>query len=286
MGRKRADLPRGLLGGNMEELIVIKQLPIIEERLQTLKDRWEQRAADAEAMVCTEETIQAVKAFRAEMRKEFESAEALRKEIEAQIMFPVYAFRKTYKDCITASFDKADGCCKDKIYEVENEQKRRCEEGLRDYFAELCAVHHLDWLEYERAGIKVDMASAKAKTPKRLREQLVTFVVGVSESVERISALENADEIMVEYSRTLDATGAICTVQDRHRRIEQERAAQEARKAVLEQEAEAVRRVESLAPPVQVDPPKIVKCTFTVRTTMDKLKKLKQFLEVEGIQYE
>lgn len=270
----------------MDELIVVRQLPVIEEHLQALKDRWEQRASDAEAMVCTEETIQSVKAFRAETRKEFETAEALRKEIEAQIMAPVYAFRKTYNDCITTSFDKADGCCKDKISDVENDMKRRCEDGLRDYFAELCAVRHLDWLEYERAGIKVDMASAKAKTPKKLRDQLAAFVAQVGDSVDRIIALENAEEIMVEYRQTLDAAGAFCTVQERHQRIEEERAAQEARKSVAAQEAEVVRRVEALATPVQDEPPKTVKCTFTVHTTMDKLKKLKQFLESEGIKYE
>ena len=48
----------------MDDLIVVKQLPVIVEHLRTLKERWEQRALDAEAMVCTEETIQAVKAFR------------------------------------------------------------------------------------------------------------------------------------------------------------------------------------------------------------------------------
>ena len=97
--------------------------------------------------------------------------------------------------------------------------KRRCEDGLRDYFADLCALHHLDWLVYERAGIKVDMSSAKAKTPKRLQEQLTEFVVGVSESIERINLLDNAAEIMVEYQRSLNVADAICTVQERHRRM-------------------------------------------------------------------
>ena len=120
----------------------------------------------------------------------------------------------------------------------------------------------------------------------KLREQLAAFVAGVAESVDRINTLEDAGEIMVEYQRTLDAADAICTVKERRRRIEEQRQFQEARSAIRAQEAEMVRRVEALAPPVAVEAPKTVKCTFIVRTTMDKLKKLKEFLNMEGIQYE
>lgn len=165
--------------------------------------------------------------------------------------------------------------------------KRRCEDGLRNYFDELCAVHHLDWLTYERAGIKVDMASAKAKAPKKLREQLKAFVDDVAENVRHIAVLEDAEEIMVEFQRSLDAGGAICTVQERRRRIEEEKAAQAARRAAQEQEAEMVRRVEALAPPVTVEAPEpVFKCTFTVRAAKPQLRKLKEFLNMEGIQYE
>lgn len=268
------------------ELIRVVALPVIEEQLRTLKDRWEQRAAEAESMVCTEDTVRAVKAFRAEMRREFDEVEALRKAAKQAVMESYNQFEAVYKECVTAAFQRADNACSRKVSEVEEDMKQRCEDGLRDYFSELCAVHHLDWLTYERAGVKVDMASAKAKTPKKLREQLAAFVTGVAESVERINTLEDAGEIMVEYQKTLDAAGAICTVKDRHQRIKEQEQFREARSAIRAQEAEMVRRVEALAPPVQAEPPKTVKCTFTVRTTMDKLKKLKEFLNMEGIQYE
>ena len=267
-------------------LIEIEQPPIIVERLHLLKEKWEKSSEDAEAMVCTEETVQACKAARAELNKEFDILEEKRKAVKQAILEPYNAFEAVYKECVTEPRNRAISSYSTKINEVEAEQKRRCEEGLRDYFAELCVVHHLDWLEYERAGIKVDMASAKAKTPAKLRKQLMEFVVSIAESVERVSALDDANEIMVEFKRTLNATDAICTVQERHRRIEEQRKAQETRAAAVQQEAEAVRRVEALAPPVQAEPQKTVKCTFTVRTTMDKLKKLKEFLETEGIQYE
>lgn len=282
--KEKEERKRGTVTG---ELIVVKQLPVIEEQLRTLKDRWEQLAADAKSMVCTEDTIQSVKAFRADMRKEFDEVEFLRKKTKQKVMEPYNRFEAVYEECITNAFQRADSACSRKVSEIENGMKRRCEDGLRDYFSELCAVHHLDWLTYERAGIKVDMASAKAKTPKKLREQLAAFVAGVAENVDRINLLDDAGEIMVEYQRTLDAASAICIVKERHRRVEEQKAAQEARKDERERETEMVRRVEALAPPVVVEALEpIVKCTFTVRATRAQLRKLKEFLNMEGIKYE
>lgn len=269
------------------ELIVVKQLPEIEERLRTVKDSVDKRVQDALSLVCTEETVQAVKAERAKLNQEFAILEDQRKAAKKAVLDPYERFESVYKECVSIAFKQADAALKNKIDDVESEMKRRCEDGLRDYFLELCTVHHLDWLTYERAGIKVDMASAKAKTPKKLQEQLAAFVAGVSESVDRINMLEDAGEIMVEYQRTLDAAKAICDVQERHQRIEEQKAAQEARKAVKAQEAQMVRRVEALSPPVVAEAPEpVVKCTFTVRATRSQLRKLKEFLNMEGIRYE
>ena len=281
----------------MENLIVVKQLPIIEEQLRTLKERWEQRAFDAESMVCTLDTVQSVKEFRAEMKKEFEEAETLRKAAKKAIMEPYDQLEEVYRECVTAPFQKADRALSGKISEVEADIKAHCEDGLRDYFAELCAVHHLDWLAYEQAGIKVDMASARAKTPKKLREQLSAFVAGVAESVDRINTLEDAGEIMVEYQKTLDAAGAICTVKERHRRIEEQKKFQETRNTIRAQEEEMVRRVEALAPPVVVESPdleKTVRVSLVMHPTRsqyeDKIKpimiELKKICDMEGIKYE
>lgn len=279
----------------MENLIEVKQLPIIVEYLSTQKEKWERDALEAESLVCTEDTLKAVKGKRTEIGKEFEDIEARRKAVKNAIMGPYIAFETIYKDCITDQYKRAYASLTGKINEVEADIKARCEADLREYFDELCAVHHLDWLTYERAGIKVDMASAKAKTPKKLREQLAAFVARVAESVDRINLLDDAAEIMAEYKKQdhLDAAKAICDVKERHRRIEEQKAAQEARAAIREQESEAVRRVEALAPPVVVkaaekDPNEIIpRLTFTcINATRAQLRRVREFLNMEGIKYE
>lgn len=288
-------MERNLLADTVTaELIVVKQIPVIEERLISQKEKWEREVRDAEAMLCTEETLAAVKAARARCNQEFAIFEEQRKDVKRMILEPYNHFEAVYKDCVTDSHDQAVSAYNKKISNTESEIKRLCEEGLRDYFAELCAVHHLDWLAYERAGIKVDMASAKAKTPSKLRKQLAEFVVSVADSVDRIIALEDAGEIMAEYKRTLNASDAICTVQERRRRVEEQEKELEARKAAREQEAAMVRRVEALAPPVvmakpfEKGPDEIIpKLTFTViNATRAQLRRVREFLNMEGIQYE
>lgn len=222
-----------------------------------------------------------------------DSLEAQRKAVKAAVMGPYNAFEAVYRECVLDALKSADVSLKVKIDDVENEQKRRCEEGLRDYFVELCAVHHLDWLTYERAGVKVDMASAKAKTPSKLRKQLAEFVAKVNDGVNTISSMDNAEEIMVEFRECLDASRAISIVLERRRRIEEQKSAQEARKSAMDREAETVRRVEALAPPVVVkagesDQNEVVpRLTFTcINATRAQLRRVREFLNMEGIQYE
>ena len=186
----------------MNDLIQVIQLPVIEERLRSLKETVDKQVTDALALVCTEETVQTVKAVRSDLNKQFQALEEQRKEVKRAVLGPYEQFEAVYKECVSDGFKRADAVLKVKISDVEAEMKRRCEEGLREYFSELCTAEHVEWLTYDRAGVTVDMASAKAKTPKKLREQLAGFVANVSRGVEMISSMDDAEEIMVEFKRT------------------------------------------------------------------------------------
>lgn len=270
----------------MENLIAAKSLPVSQSDIQAIRERGDLLEKDARSLICTPESLSAVKAARAEVQKEYDALEEARKALKAWAMEEYKRFEADYRAASKGYVD-ALALYSREIQETEDSIKSDCEDGLREYFAELCAVYRLDWLAYERAGIKVDMASAKAKTPKRLREQLAAFVKDVSENVSVISGMDNAGEMMVEYQRCLNFADAYDAVQERHRLIEKQKAAQEARKAEQEREEEMVRRVEALAPPVVVEAPEpVVKCTFTVRATKSQLRKLKEFLSMEGIVYE
>lgn len=271
-------------------LIQIIQLPIIKERLHFLKGFVDERVAEAMSMVCTDDTVIAVKATRAELSALFNEAETQRKNVKNAVMQPYLDFEKVYKECISEPFKKADADLRGKIVSVESEMKRACEQRLREYFDELVHSRYMDFLRFEQAGISVTLTDAKAKTqpPKKLREQVDQFVDRVAQDVEMIATLPDCDEVMAVYKQTLNATQAIAAVNERHRQIEEAKAEQERRRAAKAQEAEAVRKVEAFAPPtVEVPEPEadLLTCTFTVNDTRERLKLLKQFLDANGYKY-
>ena len=276
----------------MNELIRVAQIPIIEDRLHEVKARVDKRVADAMALVCTEETVQTVKATRTELNKEFGELEDLRKAVKAAVLDPYNRFEAVYRECVSIAYKSADADLKQKVNDVETDMKRRCEAVLREYYTELCAAHHIDFVPFERTGVVVSLADAKAKTqpPKKLREQLTQFISKVDQGVNLIASMDDADEIMEAYHKSLDAAVAIGIVQERHRRIEEAKAARAAREEAQSREAEAVKKVEAFAPPVVREPEvaaePIGRYRFTVTATKTQLKKLKEFMNMEGIQYE
>ena len=272
-------------------LIQIVQLPIIKERLHFLKGFVDQRVSEAMSMVCTEETVIEVKQIRSELSALFKEAEAQRKDVKNAVMQPYLDFEAVYKECISDAFKRADDDLRGKVAAVEGEMKRACEQKLRDYFAEIAQVNGIGFLRYEQAGVTVSMADARAKTqpPKKLRDKLESFVLRVTQDLDMIATLDNANEVMVVYKQTLNATQAIATVKERHRQIEEAKAEQERRNAVKAQEAEATRNVEAFAPPTVSEKETVedlLTCTFTVKDTRERLILLKQFLDANGYKYE
>lgn len=272
-------------------MLVCTQPPVISENLMDLQERVNAITEMVNQLPKEPDSVPQVKKARADLRKYFDSLEEQRKAVKAAVMAPYNDAEAKYKALVSGPIQQADRLCKEFVYGVESAMKRECEAGLRDYFDELRAANHVEFLKFEQAGIVVDMASAKQRTPKKLREQLVQFVASVSSDVDLIADMDDAEEIMVEYQKTLNVTDAIGTVLDRHRRIQAQREAAQARNAAKATEAEAVQKVEAVAPPIQVqaDPLDeiINRCPFTViGATRRQLKKLREFLKQEGIRYE
>ena len=69
-----------------EQIIELVQLPVIDERLQTLKAEWEQKTAAAVALSCTEANKQEIKKIRTALTKEFNALEESRKGVKKAIL--------------------------------------------------------------------------------------------------------------------------------------------------------------------------------------------------------
>lgn len=277
-------------------LIEVRQLPIIAERLREIKARVEATVAEATAMVCTAETVQAVKGRRAELRKQFEDLETQRKAVKQAVLAPYNEFEAVYKDCVADPFRQADAALKARIDDFEGELKARCREDLERYHADLCAVHGIDFLTLDQAlrlgGLKINLADAKAMTPRKLLDALSLVVAGVADGVAQISRMDNAPEIMAEYKTTLNVGAAVAAVQDRARKVAEEEKAAEARRIAQErmEAAEAkTHAVVALMPAERATEPEAVyeRVTFTLlNVTRTQAVKVRDFLKQEGISYE
>lgn len=293
------------------ELIVVKQLPIIEEHLRTLATEIDERVAEAKSLVCTEETYKDVKRTRSELSAQFKKLEAQRIAVKKAVMDPYSSFESIYKACVTDKFKDADADLKAKITEVEDGLKKQKEDEVRAFFNEYKSSLGIDFVTFENTGIAITMTASK----KSLKEKAQAYLDQVMDDLSLIGTQEYKDEILVEYKKTLNAAQAVTFVIQRHAAVDEERQRREAAEVERVNRERAQKQVEEIvqetrtasspmAPPVAAPVPKnevaeqgstlaphgntakIYSMTFTIRGTIDQLKRVKQFLIDGGFDYE
>lgn len=271
------------------EIIVVKQLPVIEQQLAQIKETVNERVSAAMKLVCTEDTVKAVKKARTELNAEFKAWEDKRKEVKTAVMTPYEKFEAVYKDCISDSYKAADKDLKQKIDEVEQELKSKKAAEVKSYFEEYLASKDIDFVTYEQAGINVTLSASL----KSLKEQAKAFIDRIVSDLALIETFTDLKaEILVEYKKSLNVSDAITGVKARAKAVQEEQARQEAeaeKRAAEAQRVEAIKAAipEAVAAPAEVQPeePKLT-LRFTVKATKTKLRELKKFLDEGGYTYE
>ena len=174
------------------EIIVVKQLPIIQEQLQQIKADVTARVETALSLVCTEDTVKVVKDERASLNKELKFWEDKRKEVKKAVMTPYEEFEAVYKDCISDIFKKADVELKGKIDSVEKALKDEKETKVKEYFTEYLASKNITMpLTFECANINVTLSASL----KSLKEQAKAFIDRVCDDLALIETQEYKEEI-------------------------------------------------------------------------------------------
>lgn len=280
----------------MKDLIIVKQLPIIEENLKKLSEEIKLKVEKAKSLIVSEETVKEVKKVRADLNSEFKELEAQRKIVKEQVLAPYNRFEEIYKKYVTDNFKDADLNLKNKIEEIETEQKKTKSIEVSEYFIEYAKSYELDWLiqnqaYYNMAKINVTLTASM----KSLKEQVKTFVDKIVSDLKLIEIQVNKEEILVEYRKDLNVNRAITDVTDRHMILD------ELKKAQMEKEKNEVQKEESIvdealkAPKEEhiadgqmsiYDVEEIIELEFKVKCTLAKAKELKKFLEDGGYDYE
>lgn len=281
------------------DLIIVKQLPVIEDQLRDVKAMVETRVQNALALACTEETRSKVKAVRSALNKEFGALEARRKEVKASIMAPYEAFEAVYKECVGNSYQEADAKLKSRIDEVENGLKRKKEAEVSVYFEEYRESLGIpqDFVDFADAKISITLS----ESPKSLKSKVQTFLDQIASDLAAIESQEYRDEIFVEYKQRLNLSEAITAVNQHMMSVKQERQRREQAiaKSAARVEAEnkvkqAVKESSYVAPPVAATPsepeadipPKTYSTSFRVIGTIVEIRALKSFLIEGGYTYE
>ena len=289
-----------------ENIITVQQLPVIVyERLESVGQEIDKRIAalDLDKQLVTEDTKKAVKDTRAMLNKELKDFEEQRKRIKEQVIAPYEAFEKAYNSFIKVKYETADGILKVKIDEFDRKLKVDKEARIRAYFTELCQSNNIDFLPFERLGLKIGLSDSD----KSLKDIVNTNIDNVVKSLEFIESLTDPDEykaeILADYKQCLDVTTAIRNAQYRKQQREAELARIEAQKAAAEQarlaaEAKAKEVAPLQAPQEVKSEERIVKneavpapqeeilhYTLGVSGTRAQLRALRQFLETNNINY-
>lgn len=264
------------------------QVPVIVENLMNMAASYQAKLDYIATLPRDDEGMKAVKALRAEARKEFDALDEKRKEVKQKVMEPYNKVEIIFKSFVTTPFNALDKACKNFSDGVEGEMKTAREQELKDYFAELCAVKGIHWLPLEKLNIKVDMATARLKEPKKAMEAIKAKVDKVCADLDTLSHMEGSGEYLAEYEDCLDVSEAIRRVNARKeaRRIaEENRAQREARmqQSTLVREAIKAAEVGTVVMPQQE---KKFRVTFTVTATMPMVRAMKAWLEDKKIDYQ
>lgn len=273
------------------DTISIYDLSVTEKNLQRIAEECREKIEAAKAMACTEETKQAVKKTRTELKKKFEEYETERKVRTAEYEKPLKDFKTLYDKYIKIPFTEADAALKRKIDDVEDIQKLEKANNVMVYAIELIKAYSLDWLgpDVMRIMPKINLTDSETK----LQKQVTATLDRIKKDVDYINKLESKDEILAEYMESLDMTQALDTVERRKQAILK---AQQTSQTYTEQEnikQEVEETVTQLAPPVveeetpeeNISEMPVFQMTFTVTGTMQQLKALKAFLIENNIEF-
>ena len=268
----------------IDNLIVVKQLPIITERLRELKEDIESRTTAAVAMDCTEDTYKEIKKIRADLNKECKEYEDRRIAVKKAINAPYEAFNEVYKECVSNVFAAAKTELDKKITAVEDGLKAQKRDNVLKFAEELKASYSLDWLDIKRVMPNVTLSASESSLIQKVSDELER----INTDVQAITDIE----ILAEYKKSLNLAQSNLIVANRRKEIEEARLEAERKAHQEEIKQETEKKVEMLAPPV-VEEPKAVESkvaerkfvtSFSVKGTMTQIKALKAFIVENNIE--
>lgn len=309
-------MEENLVNLESNDLIVIKQLPVIEDRLDDAYNAVQERLSAASGLAVTEDNYKEIKKTRAELNKEFGELESMRKRVKQALEGPYKRFEsgayKRIADAYKNAIEKLDSDIKDVEGTLKTERQKELFAYYEDYRKSLGLS--LDFADARRSGIKIGLSGSM----KSYKDQARQYLDRIDGDLKMIDTLDNRDEVLAEYRVLLNVADAVRVVADRKKRIEEERQRREAEaaeKAARDEHIAAVQAAieenepsgaagssetlsdgqgDALASPTAqvaeeqsgVSESQVYSTVFRVTGTLDMLRALKVFLVDGGYEFE
>lgn len=271
---------------DVNSIIAIEQMPKIFYQLEIIGQEIDKNLKDLDKLVCTEENKQEVKKRKQEITALKNAMETKRKDIKKQILQDYELFNDKYEAEVKDKLINAETILNLKISHIEQQQKIDKEMELREFAEEHFKDKGIqDLVTFERIGLNITLTASM----KSLKEQILAFCEKVANDLDVILLEDCKDELYVEYKKSLNYSEAKMKVFERRKAIEEAR--RQSEELLNKKEAEEIisTKVEEIVVPVEVEPieepTEEVEVTFTVTASEEKIKKLVQFLNENGIKY-
>lgn len=259
------------------ELMVVKQIPVISEKLREVKGQITEQVQTAVSLAVTDENLRDIKKVRTNLRKMLSLFEEQRQAIKQAVLEPYNSFEAVYKECVSEPLKLGDTELKNKIDIVEDELKAERREAVREYYSEYATQNNVsDFADFEKSGINITLSAST----RSLFEAAKNHIDSIVNDIAVIAVQEHHTEILAEYKSGKALAEAITAVSERHR-LMREFEDNQADKAV---EVVAEQADEPLSAPVVEE--EVICTQFKVWGTKTQLKELKKCLEERGLRYE
>jgi len=268
----------------LNELVIVKQLPIIKQKLQIISDEVDKEIEYALSLEVNDESVKEVKNARARLNKIKTEMEERRKQVKNAVLNPYNEFETIYNELVKDKLSSADSQLKEKIDGAENQLKLEKENELREFANQYIIANNLENLiKFEDISLNITLSSSM----KSLKEKIIEYIEDVLNDLKLIELEEFKDEILVEYKKNKDYTKSKIDVITRHKQLEELQQKQKEVQLQIDEENKIVEKVEEITTPKEIiEDDELLTVTFTITDTKEKILKVREFMKEEGINYD
>lgn len=207
---------------NEEIKAEIKSIGAVEDNISKVKDYAINLQKYYENVVFTEETKKDAEIEKAEINKFKDKVKSFRKQITEEYNKPIKVFEETAKET-EKILEETYAAINSQVKHFDDVELQKIKETCEKYFNEYAASKKIDFVTFENMNVKIikGLVTSTGALTKKTQDAISEFINQREKDLDLIRPLENADEILVEYKKTLKCADSIALVMDRHKQLEE-----------------------------------------------------------------